>query len=174
MEFKTFEIGQKVTMKEEKAEQYGVTTRDVFYVRFASTCVAHVPGHDEVLDGVPLYDLVDEDGDDFANSVFGYELEKEYMNKYEAHIMKNGALPDFSFPAYPIIYITKGSGEVLCGDCASDVASEIDSHHLHMEGAPLLCDECAAIIESAYGVPEGDEDEDGYVPRDAYGEPLED
>ena len=87
--------------------------------------------------------------------------------------MQEGRLPDFSFPgSYPIVYIA--NGHVYCGDCASDIASEVDAHHLHMEGAPELCYECSSIIESAYGVPVPEDDEDKYIPRDQFGEPMED
>lgn len=62
---------------------------------------------------------------------------------------------DYAWPGgYPVVYLT-GSDETLCPDCARAEDDPTDlTPHTHFEGEPVICDECSAKIESAYGVPE--------------------
>jgi len=68
-----------------------------------------------------------------------------------------GLLPSFAFPGgYPLIYMDS-AGDNLCPDCAnavtlvSGLAFLIVRCYAHYEGGPIQCDECSALIESAYG-----------------------
>ncbi len=79
-------------------------------------------------------------------------------------------LPSYAWPGgYPLFYLTEDNS-ILCPDC---VNAESDSCAaamkdrdkqwwvvavgVHWEGEPLTCDHCDGEIESAYGVPEGEE-----------------
>lgn len=158
MEFKNFKIGQKVTVGADYQENYEVSERDVFYVKSVATSTSEHPGYDEAMEGMPLYDLVDDEGNDFDNSLYEYELVEQDMNKFEVEIMEKGFLPAVSFPgSYPIFYLGRDNS-VSCAKCAEENASEIEEHHCHMEGAPLTCDGCGMEIESAYGDPYEDEE----------------
>lgn len=76
------------------------------------------------------------------------------MSNYIDQVTERGELPAFTFPGmYPIIYIAH-NGTILCPKCATKSPEEIADHSAHMEGEPIVCDACNAIIESAYGVPE--------------------
>lgn len=191
MEFKNFKIGQKVTIGTDYVENYEVSERDVFYVSHVATSTSEHPGYDEAMEGMPLYDLKDENGDDFGSSLYEYELEEADMNKFEVEIMEKGFLPAVSFPgSYPIFYLGRDNS-ISCAKCAEENASEIEEHHCHMEGAPLICDGCGAGIPSAYGDPDEEEhdpiaemhlrlqasefnDHDETGDLDAYGDPFED
>lgn len=48
---------------------------------------------------------------------------------------------------------------VICPKCANDddwTDKDIIAYDVHYEGAPLQCENCNALIESAYGDPEAD------------------
>lgn len=76
------------------------------------------------------------------------------MNKFEKEVQAKGCLPSNSFPGlYPIYYL-RGNTEVLCPECASKEPENIEHQSVHWEGKPLICEECNAEIESAYGDPE--------------------
>lgn len=76
---------------------------------------------------------------------------------------KDGKLPSFAWPGgYPIVYWT-GGGDYLCAECATASSDEnepgkygVQAGDVHWEGAPIACDRCPAVIESAYGDPEAD------------------
>ncbi len=159
MEFKNFKIGQKVMIGADYVDNYEVNEyANTFYVNYVSTSTADHPGYDEAMEGMPLYDLKDEDGIDFGSSLYEYELEELPMNKFEVEIMEKGFLPAVSFPgSYPIFYIGHDSS-ISCAKCAEEHASEIVEHGVHWEGAPLTCEGCGMEIESAYGDPDADEE----------------
>jgi hypothetical protein len=54
-----------------------------------------------------------------------------------------------SIGCYPIVYLTKRD-ETLCADCA-DISHE---PHIHWEGDDIACNNCDALLESAYGDPD--------------------
>lgn len=66
-------------------------------------------------------------------------------------------LPSFAWPGgYPIYYLDGGSS-TLCPRCANESCEDsIPSFRpaefgIHYEGESLICDNCSAEIESAYG-----------------------
>lgn len=64
-----------------------------------------------------------------------------------------GKLPTFSFPgAYPMVYAT-ADDRIICPDCASDPGDGVTvvGAAVHEEGPAIQCEECGALIESAYG-----------------------
>ncbi len=74
-----------------------------------------------------------------------------------------GKLPSYtSLGSYPLFYLTADYA-VLCPKCANEEASEnheekqwkLVEFDVHWEGAPLGCEHCGALIESAYGDDEG-------------------
>ena len=68
----------------------------------------------------------------------------------------NGKLPSCAWPGgYPILYQDK-HGSDLCPDCANrdvDDSQACVGWFIHYEGAPVTCDDCGEMIESAYGDP---------------------
>lgn len=78
----------------------------------------------------------------------------------ELHKNDDGTLPAFAWPGgYPIYYLDSDNC-VLCPKCANKhLADEQENfrpaaYGVHYEGEPLICEQCNAEIESAYGVPE--------------------
>ena len=66
--------------------------------------------------------------------------------------MGNGKLPSFSWPGgYPFAFLDNQG--VFCSKCATDEMSV----EIHWEGPEFTCDGCNARIESAYGIPNGEE-----------------
>ena len=70
----------------------------------------------------------------------------------------NGQLPAFGWPGcYPLQYFTK-DGLVVCAKCASrdidDAQSAVIGCSVYWEGPAMQCDDCNAVIESAYGDPD--------------------
>jgi hypothetical protein len=89
----------------------------------------------------------------------------------DLHRDDSGEFPAFAWPGgYPIVYVV-ADGECLCPDCANgkngSEASETSDDRswrlvgcdVHWEGGPETCAHCNAQIESAYGVPDADEEE---------------
>jgi len=71
-----------------------------------------------------------------------------------------GKLPEFAWPGlYPLYYMSE-EGTIFCCECANqeDANPEIVYYEAHWEGEPLICEGCGKEIESAYGIPEQDED----------------
>ena len=69
-----------------------------------------------------------------------------------------GELPAFAWPgAYPVIYLTR-HGLVICPECANepDTSDPATSGDVNWEGAPMPCDDCGKMMESAYGDPDAD------------------
>ena len=66
-----------------------------------------------------------------------------------------------SIGGYPLYYISSYCN-VYCADCANnmldDEYEDIVDYTVHWEGEPLFC-ECGRDIQSAYGVPEDNEEE---------------
>ena len=77
--------------------------------------------------------------------------------------------PAFAWPGgYPLYYLCEDNG-VLCPVCANsprakkatvatdncpdDKQWKIIASDIHFEGDPIICDNCYAEIESAYGIP---------------------
>lgn len=70
-----------------------------------------------------------------------------------------GKLPRFTpFHGIPLVYVTS-EDESLCVKCAHVKFKSLVGFELHYEGKPIECDHCGAMIESAYGDPEGEEQE---------------
>lgn len=79
-----------------------------------------------------------------------------------------GRLPNYAWPGgYPLFYWDV-YGDVMCPDCANEHAPEGEQpdmdwpvgHDVHWEGPSMWCDYCGAEIESAYGDPDEDGDEE--------------
>ena len=68
-----------------------------------------------------------------------------------------GHLPAYAWPGgYPILYISKDN-MVVCPECANreiDQTQEAVDWFIHYEGPPEFCEDCNAVVESAYGDPE--------------------
>lgn len=73
-------------------------------------------------------------------------------------------LPSYAWPGgYPIIYEDRDNN-TLCPACANKLRhDEFDGepvwYDVYWEGPVLYCEECNAEIKSAYGDPEGEENE---------------
>lgn len=89
------------------------------------------------------------------------ELERKPVQRLrDAH----GRFPAFtSIGGYSMVYLTK-RGNVLCSACASDDERNEDDPvidgDVHWEGPSHYCDDCSEEIESSYGDPEDDSDDD--------------
>lgn len=83
-----------------------------------------------------------------------------------------GRLPTYAWPGgYPMVYDTR-DGMTICPDCANRSTRDrrgrwtveedpVVQGEIHWEGPPLICDDCGAKIESAYGDP----DDERSLPR---------
>jgi len=86
-----FKVGQKVTMTDDALDNYGEEYRGkVFIIKSKATKYmpskefyangmpdGYHPGYDEGVKGMGLYDLVtSDDGDDFGNSLYDWELKE--------------------------------------------------------------------------------------------------
>lgn len=73
-------------------------------------------------------------------------------------------LPSYAWPGgYPIIYGDRDNN-TLCPACANKLRHDEYGgrplwYDVHWEGPALHCDECNAVIESAYGDPDEEENE---------------
>lgn len=86
---------------------------------------------------------------------------------------KDGTYPAYAWPGgYPIYYYCKDGG-ILCPTCVNDNKEEIEqaeeyedaqwwiiAQEIHWEGPPLTCDHCYKEIESAYGDPDENQEEE--------------
>src|SRR5262245_13282565 len=71
-----------------------------------------------------------------------------------------GELPAFVDGGYPVIYYTR-EGLTICAKCANktDTSDPVRVGEVFYEGADEECEDCGAVIESAYGDPdEGEQD----------------
>jgi hypothetical protein len=60
---------------------------------------------------------------------------------------------------YPILYYSK-DGSTLCARCASeeDTSDPVVGADIFYEGPAEMCEDCNAVIESAYGNPDESEE----------------
>jgi predicted molibdopterin-dependent oxidoreductase YjgC len=67
---------------------------------------------------------------------------------------EDGSLPEFAWPGgYPIYYLDEDNC-CLCPKCANQCEdAQPVAYGIHWEGDPIQCEECNAMIESAYGEP---------------------
>jgi hypothetical protein len=75
---------------------------------------------------------------------------------------ENGKLPAYAWPGgYQITYLTR-DGLEICPDCANqeDASDPVTDGDVYWEGPAITCDDCGKEIESAYGDPAGDTDEE--------------
>lgn len=90
------------------------------------------------------------------------------MNDLSMYREASGSLFAYAWPGgYPMIYLTK-DGSVLCPECASgkngsdasesndDPQWQLVAGDIFYEGAPIQCDHCCVLIESAYGDPDSE------------------
>lgn len=76
-----------------------------------------------------------------------------------------GELPAFAWPGgYPIMYLTK-AGDALCADCATNELGEQredgpTAYGIHWEGPSEWCSSCNVEIQSAYGDPADNQEEE--------------
>lgn len=77
-------------------------------------------------------------------------------------------IPALAWPGmYQLIYITADGG-ILCPSCVRDNMDLINdpddpqwylvAYNIYYEGADIICDNCYAEIESAYGDPESEDE----------------
>ena len=85
-------------------------------------------------------------------------------------VCRQGDLISYAWPGgYPLVYMNAW-GWCMCPSCANkteDNARDPENNvfdvempdyvHVHLEGPPIECDLCSAMIESAHGDPEEDE-----------------
>jgi uncharacterized Zn finger protein len=62
---------------------------------------------------------------------------------------------------YPFYYLNN-ENNIVCPNCANKegMSTEVVDGDAYYEGPPLICDDCGAEIESAYGNPDEDESEE--------------
>jgi hypothetical protein len=85
-----------------------------------------------------------------------------------------GQLPSYAWPGgYPVVYYT-ACHRAICPACANDCCRTrnkrrdddprdgyfLTMYHIHYEGDPIECEECGVEIESAYGNPEEEEEDE--------------
>lgn len=79
----------------------------------------------------------------------------------------DGQLPGFAWPGgYPIYYLDR-ENSTLCAKCATKSLDDEDGNEgfkpcafgIHYEGAPIQCEDCNTLIESAYGDPSEEKEE---------------
>ena len=84
----------------------------------------------------------------------------------EAYRLSTGELASCTqLGGYPLIYITE-CNNVLCAACTTKLIDEVANVDVYQEGDPLYCEVCNAEIESAYGNPDEDEEEQYESSRD--------
>lgn len=81
----------------------------------------------------------------------------------------DGTLPHYAWPGgYQIVYLDHHN-DTLCSKCANELENDPDTlldglplnHFIYWEGPDIYCDECQEPIESEYGDPwEEEEDND--------------
>jgi hypothetical protein len=74
---------------------------------------------------------------------------------------ENGKLPAYAWPGgYPITYLTR-DGLEICPNCANqeETSDPVTDGDVYWEGPTITCDDCGREIESAYGDPADDTDE---------------
>jgi hypothetical protein len=76
----------------------------------------------------------------------------------------DGKLPAYAWPGgYPIVYMPEDNG-ILCPKCANEYIPERDNqgqlqpvaYFVHYEGPAEQCENCNALIDSAYGDPDAE------------------
>jgi hypothetical protein len=70
----------------------------------------------------------------------------------------SGQLPSYAWPGgYQLQYLT-ADGLTICPSCAnqSDTSDPVVAGDVYWEGPEVPCDDCGAMLESAYGDPEAD------------------
>lgn len=85
-----------------------------------------------------------------------YNRDKEQVENLS--LDRKPELPEFAFPGGYPIYYTDGQNSVLCASCATTALLEEEWEEwqpqhwdIYHEGSPMYCEDCNAIIESAYG-----------------------
>ena len=85
----------------------------------------------------------------------------------ELHRNEDGTLPAYAWPGgYQMIYFC-GDGSIICPECANKLDQNppeapildyevLSASDVFWEGEEIICENCNRSIESAYGVPEGD------------------
>jgi hypothetical protein len=73
-------------------------------------------------------------------------------------------LQSYAWPGgYPIVYLTADMA-ICCPKCANKKNDweddEVNEYFIHYEGPPEICEFCNAEIESAYGDPDDEKDEE--------------
>jgi hypothetical protein len=87
-------------------------------------------------------------------------------NSYTKDAIKDAINQGYAWPGgYPLVFVTKDGG-CLCAKCAkenivlctgpdeegySDPQWRVDAYDINYEDTSLYCDNCNALIESAYG-----------------------
>ncbi len=72
----------------------------------------------------------------------------------------NKKLPAFSsVGCYTLIYLDS-SDNVLCAPCATEDGLTENNAHPFWEGPDMSCDECGDVMESSYGDPDADSEEE--------------
>ena len=117
--------------------------------------VAWSDDHADVLPRLPR----DSRLEDYADGLISESCEVCALPEEIEAMRYNGKLPA-NHNGYPLLY--HGAKDLAyCAECADDPHYHITSAHAYYEGAPYECDGCGVEIESAYGVPESAESEEG-------------
>lgn len=74
------------------------------------------------------------------------------MNTISQPIPPIGKREAYAWPGgYPLAYLTR-DGLCVCPKCANrDCDDEVTGMDVHWEGEAIMCDDCGASVESAYG-----------------------
>jgi hypothetical protein len=84
------------------------------------------------------------------------------LAEWQAHLLPK--LYPCDTYGHPKIYLNEDE-EILCADCANalrhTVHSKFPEGESFVEGSPRECENCGAEIESAYGEPDTEEEEEG-------------
>jgi len=80
--------------------------------------------------------------------------------------LPEGGLPEYIWPGgYPAVYVDS-TNETCCAACAERLMRDAEDDggspigvtgFIHWEGPPEHCTDCGKTIDSAYGVPDGDQ-----------------
>lgn len=80
------------------------------------------------------------------------------LARYDAARLTLPELPN-NAEGYPVVYYTD-EGMTLCPKCANDPdKNDVTGADVFYEGPPEYCDDCNAVMESAYGDPNAPDDE---------------
>ncbi len=86
------------------------------------------------------------------------------MTSYSIPRDSDGSVTAFAWPGgYPMYYVTR-DGLTICPQCAGDDekndSDPVVGGDVFWEGPPMWCDDCGREMESAYGDPDNDSEDE--------------